>query len=127
MGFPGGASGIESTCQCRRHKRHELDLWVGKIPWRKWQPTPVFLPGESQWTEPGRLQSIGSQSWMRLSTKMLSLSHTAQRLRCPESTVTQSRQERFGQCFPGVHNKYRSLSNLGNQSIIHTIQGMKAK
>ena len=22
--------------------------WVGKIPWsRKWQPTPVFLPGES--------------------------------------------------------------------------------
>ena len=21
--------------------------WVGKIPWRrKWQPTPVFLPGE---------------------------------------------------------------------------------
>ena len=29
-----------------------LDLWVRKIPWRrKWQPTPVFLPGEShgQW------------------------------------------------------------------------------
>ena len=22
--------------------------WVGKIPWRrKWQPTPVFLPGKS--------------------------------------------------------------------------------
>ena len=22
--------------------------WAGKIPWRrKWQPTPVFLPGES--------------------------------------------------------------------------------
>ena len=22
--------------------------WVGKIPWRrKWQPTPIFLPGES--------------------------------------------------------------------------------
>ena len=27
-----------------------------------WQPTPVFLPGESLWTEePGRLQSTGSQ------------------------------------------------------------------
>ena len=27
---------------------------------RKWQPTPVFLPGESPWTEkPGRLQSMG--------------------------------------------------------------------
>ena len=22
--------------------------WVGKIPWRRaWQPTPIFLPGES--------------------------------------------------------------------------------
>ena len=22
--------------------------WVGKIPWRrKWQPTPIFFPGES--------------------------------------------------------------------------------
>ena len=27
----------------------EFDPWVGKIPRRrKWQPTPVFLPGESQ-------------------------------------------------------------------------------
>ena len=25
-----------------------FDSWVGKIPWRrKWQPTPVFLPGET--------------------------------------------------------------------------------
>ena len=25
-----------------------FDSWVGKIPWRRaWQPTPVFLPGES--------------------------------------------------------------------------------
>jgi len=25
-----------------------VDPWVGKISWRrKWQPTPVFLPGES--------------------------------------------------------------------------------
>ena len=25
-----------------------FDSWVGKIPWRrKWQLTPVFLPGES--------------------------------------------------------------------------------
>ena len=25
-----------------------LVTWVGKIPWRrKWQPTPIFLPGES--------------------------------------------------------------------------------
>ena len=28
---------------------------------RKWQPTPVFLLGESQGREPGGLQTIGSQ------------------------------------------------------------------
>ena len=32
--FPGGASGKESTCQCRRHKRCDFDPWVGTIPWR---------------------------------------------------------------------------------------------
>ena len=42
MGFPGGTSGKEPTCQCG------FDPWAGKIPWRRaWQPTPVFLPGES--------------------------------------------------------------------------------
>ena len=31
--------------QCRRHR---FDPWVGKIPWRrKWQPSPVLLPGKS--------------------------------------------------------------------------------
>ena len=30
------------------HKRHGVDPWAGKVPWRKaWQPAPVFLPGES--------------------------------------------------------------------------------
>ena len=35
---------------------------VEKIPWSSaWQPTPVFLPGESPWTkEPGSLQSMRS-------------------------------------------------------------------
>ena len=34
------------------------DPWVGKIPWRrKWQPAPVFLPGESYGQEPGGLYS----------------------------------------------------------------------
>ena len=48
MGFPGGASGKEPACQCRRHKRHGFNPWVMKIPWRRaQQPTPIFLPGES--------------------------------------------------------------------------------
>ena len=37
----------QRTClQCRRPG---FDPWDGTIPWRRaWQPTPVFLPGESQ-------------------------------------------------------------------------------
>ena len=47
-GLPGGASGKEPACQCRRHKRCRFDPWVGKIPWRRvCQPTAVFLPGQS--------------------------------------------------------------------------------
>ena len=46
-GFPGGARGKQSTCQCSRLNRHRFNPWVRKIPCRrKWQPTPVFLPGE---------------------------------------------------------------------------------
>ena len=47
LGLPKWLSGKESTCQSRRCRRHRFDPRVGKIPWRrKWQPTPVFLPGE---------------------------------------------------------------------------------
>ena len=61
-GFPGGTNGKVSAYQCKRHKRHGSDPWVGKILWRRaWQPTLVFLPGESQTEEPGGLESLGSQ------------------------------------------------------------------
>ena len=46
-GFTGGGSGQELACQSRSCKRYKFDPWLGKIPWRAWQPTPVFLPGES--------------------------------------------------------------------------------
>ena len=57
----GGLDSKESTC---KFGRPGFDPWVGKIPCRRaWQPTPVFLPRESPWTdEPGGLQSTGSQS-----------------------------------------------------------------
>ena len=35
------------ACPCRRCRR-QAQSWVGKILWRrKWQPTAIFLPGES--------------------------------------------------------------------------------
>ena len=37
-----------------------FDPWVGKFPWRrKWQPTPVFLPGESH----GWRSLVGYSPW----------------------------------------------------------------
>ena len=52
-------SGKESTCQCRRPG---FCLWVGQIPWRrKWQPTPVFLPGKSH----GQRSQMGCSPWGR--------------------------------------------------------------
>ena len=47
--LPGGTSGKEPTCQCRRYKRCGFDPWSGKCPGggRAWKPTPVFFPGES--------------------------------------------------------------------------------
>ena len=46
LGLPRGLSSEELACQGRRPKRFGFGSWVGKIPWRrKWQPTPVFLPG----------------------------------------------------------------------------------
>ena len=48
MGFAGGAHGKEPTYHCRRYEKHRFNCWVGRNAWRRaWQPTPVFLPGES--------------------------------------------------------------------------------
>ena len=59
-GFLGGASGKESACQCRRGRRLRFHPQVGKIPWRrKWQPAPVFLPGESH----GHRSLAGYSPW----------------------------------------------------------------
>jgi len=48
-GFLGDASDKDLACQYKRkRKRCRFDPGVWKIPWRrKWQPTPIFLPGES--------------------------------------------------------------------------------
>ena len=58
VGFPGG-----SVVKNPPVNAGDMGLIPGseKIPWRrKWQPTPVFLPGKSH-EEPGGLQSMGLQ------------------------------------------------------------------
>ena len=59
MGFPGGSDSKESACKCGRLG---FNPWVRKIPWRRaWQPTPVFLPGESH----GQRSLVGYSPWDR--------------------------------------------------------------
>ena len=78
LGFPGGTSGKEPTHRwvllCRRHRRHGLDPWVGKIPLEEEMATVLsILAWRIPWTEePGGLQSIGSQrvrhNWSNLAS-----------------------------------------------------------
>ena len=59
-GFPDGASGKEPACQSRGQRRQGFDPWVRNTPWRRaWQPTPVFLPGESH----GQRSLVGYSLW----------------------------------------------------------------
>ena len=49
-------------CVCLQCGTPGFDPWVGKIPWRrKWQPTPVFLPGKSR----GLRILVGYSPWGR--------------------------------------------------------------
>ena len=56
-------SGKESACQRRTSETRRFDdPWVRMIPWRReWQPTPVFLPRESQ----GWGSLVGCRLWGR--------------------------------------------------------------
>ena len=64
----------QSIClQCRRH---EFDPWIGKILWRrKWQATPVFLPGECH--GPRKLVGYSAQGHKELDVTELKRAHAA--------------------------------------------------
>ena len=65
-------SSKESSCQCRRCKKHGFHPWAGKIDLLKKETVThaSILAWRIQWTEePGRQQSMGvAKSWMQLST-----------------------------------------------------------
>ena len=64
MELPRWFSTKESTCQFRRHG---FGPWVGKFTRRrKWQPTPVFLPGESH----GQRSLVRYSPWGRKESDM---------------------------------------------------------
>ena len=45
--LPRWNSGKGSSCNAEGAGDMSSNPWVRKIPWRTWQPTPVFLPGKS--------------------------------------------------------------------------------
>ena len=63
IGYPLQYSWASPVAQVVKNRPTMWETWVGKIRWRRaGQPTPVFLPGESPWTEgPGGVQPRGSQ------------------------------------------------------------------
>ena len=115
-GLPWGFCGNESSCRRRRHGFYSR---VGKIPWRrKWQSTPVFLPGESN----GQRSLSAYSPWG---------------CRVRHDLATQQQQQRYektfflkwlylGQCWSSVENSIQHLKvrkhlgakvNLGFSSI----------
>ena len=97
-------SGKESTCQCRRCKRHGFDPWVRKIPWRtEWQPAPVFLSGKSH----EQRSLVGYSPW----------SHK-------ESDITeQLSTHNMGE--PWKHAKWKNLHKKDQYYIIHWYEMFK--
>ena len=68
--FPSGSDGKESA-------HTGFSPWVRKIPWRReWQPTPVFLPGESH----GQRSLAGYNLWVANSQTWLSDYHSLKEL-----------------------------------------------
>ena len=55
----GWLNGKESACNAGDTGNIGSDPWFRKIPWRRGQPTPVFLPGESH----GQKSLAGSSPW----------------------------------------------------------------
>jgi len=67
--------------------------WVGKIPWRrKWQPTPVFLPGKFH----GERSLAGYGPWDHKESDTIEHTHT-------QSTVVSGEQ-----CFSGIMGLFLS-------------------
>ena len=59
-GLPRWLSGEIFAWQCGRWGSCKFEPWIGQIPWRrKWQPTPVFLPGKFH----GQRNLVGSSPW----------------------------------------------------------------
>ena len=68
-----GDSVVKNPPAITRDTGRGFHPWVGKIPWRrKWQPTPVFLPGESH----GQRSLAGYRRWGHKETRLSTHTHS---------------------------------------------------
>ena len=92
-------SGKESTCQCRKCKRLRFDPWVRQIPWRrKWQPTPVSLPGKFH----GQRSLVGYSPWGCKESEMTKHAHKYIMYRYMALRHVVSSLTRDGNCTPCI-------------------------
>ena len=92
-------SGKESACQCRRHW---FDPWARKIPWsRKWQPTPLFLPGKchgqriwASYSRRGHQESDTTEC-----TQIHTHTHSNSRLRSQPNLQKKKKNRSFLMCY----------------------------
>ena len=107
LGLPKWLSGKETACQWRIFfRRRRFDPHTGKIPWRsKWQPTPVFLTGESH----GQRSLVGYSPW------------GCKRVRHDPWAINTFRRLKPTQKSEGFHWKYgtRGLSSPPSWTIEH--------
>ena len=100
MGFPGGISGKEPTCQCRRQERCRFNPWVWKIP-GDGHGNPLQCSCLENPMERGAvgLQSMGSQRVRhdRVHTHTHTHTHTQLDAHFPSAPIKQQQKMYKGQ------------------------------
>ena len=121
--------------------RPGFNPWVGKIPWRrKWQPTPVFLPGESHGrrrlvgysprgckeldtTERLHFQTSSQYSIMWMSKFIYLVSQMSSQVFCSifALIITTAVSNFYIHCFVFLHGKFLELSFLGQKVNVYVV------
>ena len=100
---------MSSIClQCRRPR---FNPWVRKIPWsRKWQSTPVLLPGKSH----GQRRLVGYSAWGHKESDMTEQQHAKYIMR---NTGLEEAQARINIARRNINNlRYANDTTLMTES-----------
>ena len=121
IGLHWWLSGKESACNAGdAHRRCVFNPWVRKIPWRrKWQPTPVFLPGKSHgWRNLVSYKSMGVAKESDI-TQQLNTTAIFQAIWC-KHTIQFSRHN-YAQLFITNSYKIHNLKYIQTHNLLCTV------